>query len=60
MEDRLVKNPEAALCFIPRRCGVCKSTPHFSGFARLACGLFTEAVYWEIGLFLQKRHGLTQ
>jgi hypothetical protein len=32
------------LRFILRHCGVRKSTPHFSGLTRLACGLFYEAV----------------
>jgi hypothetical protein len=38
------KSPDAALRFIPRRCGVRQSTPHSSELARLACGLFCEAV----------------
>jgi len=41
--DGFVKSPDAALRFIPRRCGVRQST-HSSGFARLACRLFYEAV----------------
>jgi hypothetical protein len=40
MNDGIAKWPDAALRFIPRRCGVRQSTPHSSGFARLACGLF--------------------
>jgi len=48
--DGFVKKPDAALRFIfPRlspgqACGVPKSTPHSSGLARLACGIFYEAV----------------
>src|SRR3989339_47817 len=42
MADGYVKSPDAALRFIPRRCGVRQSTPHSSDFARLACGLFTK------------------
>jgi hypothetical protein len=38
-----VKNPDAVLRGILRRCGVRKGTPHSSGFARLACGAFYEA-----------------
>jgi len=37
------KIPYAALRFIPRRCGVHRSTPHSSEFARLASGAFYEA-----------------
>jgi hypothetical protein len=44
MIDGFVKSPDSALRFIPRHCGVRKSTPHSSGFARLACGVFYEAV----------------
>ena len=40
---RLRKNPSAALHCILRHCGVPKSTPHSSGFARLAYGLFTKS-----------------
>jgi len=40
--DGYVKSPDAALHFILRHCGVRKSTPHSSGFVRLACGLFTK------------------
>ncbi len=47
--DGFVKSPEAALRRILRRCGVPKSTPHSSGFARLACELFTKSS--EIRLF---------
>jgi len=49
--DGFVKSPDAALRFIlplPSQgqayCGVRQSTPHSSGFARLACGTFYEAV----------------
>ena len=42
MNNGYVKSPDAALRFILRHCGVRKSTPHSSGFARLACGLFTK------------------
>jgi hypothetical protein len=35
------------LRFIPRHCGVRQSTPHSSGFARLACGLFTKPSIFE-------------
>jgi hypothetical protein len=42
--DGFVKSPDAALRCILRRCGVRKSMPHSSGFARLACGAFYEAV----------------
>jgi hypothetical protein len=57
MIDGFVKSPDAALRCILRHCGVRKSTPHSSGFARLACGAFCEAV--EIGSFfgfLRVRH----
>jgi hypothetical protein len=40
--DGIVKSPDAALRFIFRHCGVRRSTPHSSGFARLACGHFTK------------------
>jgi hypothetical protein len=40
--DGFVKNPDAALRFISRHRGVRRSTPHSSGLARLACGLFTK------------------
>jgi len=42
MNDGFVKRPDAALRFTLRRCSVRNSTPHSSGFARLACGLFTK------------------
>jgi hypothetical protein len=42
MKDGFVKSPDAALRFIPRRCGVRQSTPHSSVLARLACSLFTK------------------
>jgi hypothetical protein len=38
-DDGYVKSPDAELRFNPRRCDVQQSTPHSSGFARLACGL---------------------
>jgi hypothetical protein len=42
--DGFVKSPSAALrCFL-RRCGVPVSTPHSSGFARLASGVFYIAI----------------
>jgi hypothetical protein len=42
--DGFVKSPSAALrCFL-RRCGVLVSTPHSSGFARLASGAFYIAI----------------
>ena len=41
--DGFGKSPDAALRFLPRRCGVRNSTPHSSGFARLACGAFSGA-----------------
>jgi hypothetical protein len=42
--DNFVKSPDTALRCILRHCGVRHSTPHSSGFARLACGTFYEAV----------------
>ncbi|MCX5907860.1 MAG: hypothetical protein NTY64_11935 [Deltaproteobacteria bacterium] len=42
--DGFVKSPSAALRCILRRCGVPPSTPHSSGFARLASGAFYEAI----------------
>jgi hypothetical protein len=39
--DGTIKSPDAALRGIPRHCDVPLSTPHSSGFARLACELFT-------------------
>ena len=47
MKDGFVKSPDAALRFIPRRCGVRQSTPHSSEFARLACGLFTKPSHFQ-------------
>ena len=47
--DGFVKSPDAALRCILRRCSVPKSTLHSSGFARLACELFTKPS--EIRLF---------
>jgi hypothetical protein len=50
------KSPDAALRFLPPRlspgqaCGVRKSTPHSSELARLACGLFYEAVLFSDAL----------
>jgi len=40
--DGFVKAPSAALRCILRHCGVLKSTPHSSGFARLADEAFTK------------------
>ena len=40
--DGFVKSPDAALRGILRCCSVPKSTLHSSGFARLACELFTK------------------
>jgi hypothetical protein len=45
--DGFVTSPDAALRFILRHCGVRKSTPHSSGFARLACGLFTKPSHFR-------------
>jgi len=45
--DGFVKSPDAALRCILRHCGVRISTPHSSGFARLACGTFYEAVEYD-------------
>jgi len=42
--DDIVKSPYAALRFILRHCDVRTSTPHSSGFARLASGAFYFAV----------------
>jgi hypothetical protein len=42
--DGFVKSPSAALRGILRHCGVAISTPHSSGFARLATGTFYCAV----------------
>jgi len=42
--DDIVKSPDASLRFIPRHCDVRPSTPHSSGFARLASGAFYDAV----------------
>jgi hypothetical protein len=49
-----VKSPDAALRGIPRHCGVPISTPHFSGFARLACELVTAPS--ENLIFLRSHH----
>ncbi|MCX5907517.1 MAG: hypothetical protein NTY64_10095 [Deltaproteobacteria bacterium] len=43
--DGFVKSPSAALRCILRRCGVPPSTPHSSGFARLASGVFYFAIH---------------
>lgn len=40
MSDDIVKSPYAALRFTLRHCGVRVSTPHSSGFTRLASGAF--------------------
>jgi hypothetical protein len=51
--DGFVKSPDAVyhlqvtLRFILRHCGVRHNTPHSSGFARLACGLFTKPSYFH-------------
>jgi hypothetical protein len=42
--DGFVKNPSASLRGVLRYCGVPKSTPHSSGFARLASGAFYFAI----------------
>ncbi|MCX5907914.1 MAG: hypothetical protein NTY64_12210, partial [Deltaproteobacteria bacterium] len=42
--DGFVKSPSAVLRCILRRCGVPPSTPHSSGFARLASGAFYFAI----------------
>lgn len=44
MTDGFLKSPTAALSCILRHCGVATSTPHSSGFARLAFGAFYEPV----------------
>jgi hypothetical protein len=41
------KSSDAALRFIPHRCGVRKSKPHSSRFARLACETFYGAVVFR-------------
>ncbi len=60
IRDDFVKSPDAALRFTLRRCSVRQSTPHSSGFARLACGLFTKPSYIQ-GFcdFLRERQELT-
>jgi hypothetical protein len=52
--DGFVKSPDAALRFIlpllsqgQAYCGVRQSTPHSSGFTRLACGLFTKPPHFH-------------
>ncbi|MCK9527983.1 MAG: hypothetical protein M0Q23_04925 [Syntrophales bacterium] len=58
--DGFVKSPDAALRFILRHCGVPLSTPHSSGFARLACGAFYEAILNQMFFdFLRDRQVLT-
>ncbi|MDP2838554.1 MAG: hypothetical protein Q8O11_00745, partial [Syntrophales bacterium] len=55
--DGFLKSPDAALRFIPRHCGVHQSTPHSSGLARLACGLFTKPSHFQdFKDFLPGRH----
>ena len=57
MLDGFVKSPDATLRFILRHCGVHQSTPHSSGFARLACGLFTKPSHSpDFYGFLRCRH----
>jgi len=46
--DGIVKSPDASLRFIPRHCDVRPSTSHSSGFARLACGSFYDAVFINV------------
>jgi hypothetical protein len=41
------------LRFILRHCGVRQSTPHSSGFARLACGAFYTAVAAHLFTFCE-------
>ncbi|MEW6258832.1 MAG: hypothetical protein AB1547_02900 [Thermodesulfobacteriota bacterium] len=47
MIDGPAKRPDAVSCFIPRHCGVRFSAPHSSGFALLACGLFSKPFMFE-------------
>src|SRR4030042_1675158 len=57
MIDDSVKSPDAALRFTLRHCSVRQSTPHSSGFARLACGLFTKpSPIQGFCDFLRERH----
>ncbi len=63
MNDGFVKRPDAALRFtLPRlssgqACGVRNSTPHSSGFACLACGLFTKpSHFYDFSDFLRGRY----
>jgi len=44
MINGFVKSPSAALPCILCRCGVLRSTPHSTGFARLASGAFYFAI----------------
>jgi len=44
INDGFVKSPSAALPCILRHCGVLSSTPHSSGFGRLASGAFYIAI----------------
>src|SRR4030065_171050 len=58
--DGSVKSPDAALRFILRHCGVQQSTLHSSGFARLACGLFTKpSCIQGCCIFLREHHSLS-
>jgi hypothetical protein len=50
--DGYVKSPDAALRIILRHCGVRNRTPHSSGLARLACGLFTKPSLFNNFLYL--------
>ncbi|MGO9015404.1 MAG: hypothetical protein ACLQF0_10530 [Dissulfurispiraceae bacterium] len=47
-----VKSPYAALRFILRRCGVRTSTPHSSGFARLASGAFYKTAFFLLAVLV--------
>src|SRR4030042_1275858 len=58
--DVFVKSSDAALRFALRHCGVRQSTPHSSGFARLACGLFTKpSCIQGCCIFLREHHSLS-
>ena len=54
-----VKSPYAAFRFIPRRCGVRTSTPHSSGFARLASGAFYKTAFFMMApmLMIMRKKG---
>jgi hypothetical protein len=58
--DDFVKKPSASLRYILHHCGVPKSTPHSSGFARLASGAFYKVIHrpspFGIRVFLLKEH----